>query len=58
MSAGGREAREKVAVLMGGPSEEHAISLKSGQGVVEALRRRHWPAEGLVIPKSLAVHEA
>lgn len=58
MTSGGHLIREKVAVVMGGPSEEHAISLKSGQGVVEALRRRHWPAEGLAIPKTLAVHEA
>jgi len=27
---------------MGGPSEEHAISLKSGRAVMEALTRRGW----------------
>ncbi len=48
----------KIAVLMGGPSEEHAISLKSGEGVVAALRRRHWAAERVVIPKLLSVAEA
>ena len=48
----------KVAVLMGGPSEEHEISLKSGQGVVEALTRRRWTAEPVVIPKPLSVQEA
>jgi D-alanine--D-alanine ligase len=47
-----------VAVLMGGPSEEHEISLRSGQGVVEALRRRHARAEPLVIPKALSIREA
>lgn len=48
----------KIAVLMGGPSEEHAISLKSGEGVVAALRRRHWAAERVVIPKLLSVRQA
>ncbi len=48
----------KIVVLMGGPSEEHAISLKSGQGVVDALRRRRWPAEGLIIPKTSTVEDA
>lgn len=41
----------KVAVLMGGPSEEHAISLKSGCGVAQALKGRGWPVESIVIPK-------
>jgi D-alanine-D-alanine ligase len=48
----------KVAVLMGGPSEEHAISLKSGQGIVEALRQRQWDVESAVIPKTSTVDEA
>ena len=48
----------KIAVLMGGPSEEHEISLRSGQGVVEALQRRHWSAQPLVIPQTLAIPEA
>lgn len=30
----------RVAVLRGGPSEEYAVSLKTGQGVIEALKRR------------------
>jgi len=50
--------RFKVAVLMGGPSEEHAISLKSGEGVTAALRRRQWPVEPVVIPKTLSVRAA
>jgi D-alanine-D-alanine ligase len=41
----------RVAVLMGGPSDEHEISLKSGRGVVDALVRRGWLAQPLVIPK-------
>ncbi|MBI4596847.1 MAG: D-alanine--D-alanine ligase [Candidatus Omnitrophica bacterium] len=41
----------RVAVLMGGPSGEHDISLKSGQGVTDALRRRGVFAEPLIIPK-------
>lgn len=43
---------------MGGPSQEHAISLKSGRGVVEALTRRGWRVEALVVPESLAMEEA
>ena len=30
--------RNKIAVLMGGPGSERPVSLKSGEGVVEALR--------------------
>jgi D-alanine-D-alanine ligase len=48
----------KVAVLMGGPSEEHDVSLKSGQGVVRALTKRRWAVEPVVIPKALTVHGA
>lgn len=48
----------KVAVLMGGPSEEHDISIRSGRGVVDALRRRRWMAEPLVIPSGLTVPQA
>ncbi len=29
---------KKIAVLMGGPGAERPVSLKSGEGVVEALR--------------------
>ncbi|MBI3320834.1 MAG: D-alanine--D-alanine ligase [Candidatus Omnitrophica bacterium] len=43
----------KVAVIMGGPSEEHDVSLNSGTGVVEALTRRHWVVEPVVIPKTV-----
>lgn len=48
----------RVIVVMGGPSAEHDVSLKSGRGVVEALRRRHLIAEPLVIPQTLTVSEA
>ena len=48
----------KIVVLMGGPSGEHEISLKSGHGVTEALARRGWNVEPLVIPHALTVEEA
>lgn len=48
----------RVAVLMGGPSGEHDVSLRSGQGVVEALTRRGWTPEAVVIPKRLSTAEA
>lgn len=37
----------KVAVLMGGPSAERVISLKSGEAVLAALRRRGVDAHGV-----------
>ena len=48
----------KVVVLMGGPSEEHDISLKSGHGVAAALASRGWTTEPLEIPKTLSVDGA
>ncbi len=48
----------RIAVLMGGPSGEHEVSLKSGHGVVEALTRRRWPVEPIVIPKACTAEEA
>ncbi len=47
-----------VVVLMGGPSGEHEISLKSGSGVAEALSQRHWTVTPIVIPKTLTVAQA
>ena len=47
----------RILVLMGGPSSEHAISLKSGQGVLDALRRKGWDAEALILPKDLPVED-
>ncbi len=37
----------KVAVLMGGPSAEREVSLKSGQAVLDALTRRGIDAHGI-----------
>jgi D-alanine-D-alanine ligase len=48
----------RIAVVMGGPSAEHEISLRSGQGVVEALTRRGWNTSSLVIPHALSVEQA
>jgi D-alanine-D-alanine ligase len=48
----------KVGVLMGGPSEEHEISLKSGWGVAEALRMRGWNVEPILIPNAFSLDEA
>ena len=48
----------RVTVLMGGPSAEHDISLRSGQGVVAALAARGWPVQALVIPREVSVEEA
>lgn len=47
-----------IGVLMGGPSSEHAISLKSGHGIFEALARRGWIVHEIVIPQALTVGEA
>jgi D-alanine-D-alanine ligase len=51
-------AAMRVVVLMGGPSSEHAVSLKSGQGVVGALTRRRWAVEPMVIPQTASLAEA
>ncbi len=48
----------KIAVLMGGPSEEHAISLKSGHGVADALTRQGWLVEPIVVPRGGTIDEA
>ena len=48
----------RVGVFMGGPSEEHVISLKSGWGVAEALRVRGWDVEPILIPKACSLDEA
>ncbi len=41
----------RVAVLMGGPSEEHDVSLKSGDGVAAALRVRGMTALPIIVPR-------
>ena len=48
----------RIAVLMGGPSAEHEISLRSGQGITAALTRRGWPVAAMTIPHALTVREA
>lgn len=48
----------RVVVVMGGPSGEHDISLKSGHGVAEALARRGFVVRPLEIPKTVSVEEA
>ncbi|MBI4342367.1 MAG: hypothetical protein HY599_03260 [Candidatus Omnitrophica bacterium] len=48
----------KVAVVMGGPSGEHDISLKSGHGVAEALAKRRLAVTPMVIPKTVSVEAA
>lgn len=48
----------KIVVIMGGPSAEHAISLNSGQGVVDALRRRGWDVSPLRLPSDVTVAHA
>lgn len=48
----------KVVVLMGGPSEEHDISLKSGHGAADALTQRGFRVDSIVIPRDLSVPDA
>lgn len=43
---------------MGGPSEEHEVSLKSGHGAVDALRQRGFVAEPMLLPRDLSTQEA
>ena len=50
--------KPKIAVLMGGPSAEHEISLNSGRGVVAALTRRGWQTNAVVIPNTLTIAQA
>ena len=44
----------KVGVLMGGLSSERAISIKSGQAVLKALRERGWNAVEVDVTSRLA----
>lgn len=43
--------RIRVAVLMGGPSSEHDVSLRSGANVVDALDRRRYEVRPVVITR-------
>jgi D-alanine-D-alanine ligase len=47
----GRGERLKVAVLMGGPSSEHEVSLQGGRNVVEALDPRLFEVLPVVIAR-------
>ena len=51
-------APHRVLVLMGGPSAEHAISLKSGHGVAGALAQRGFDARPLIIPQDVPLEDA
>jgi D-alanine-D-alanine ligase len=43
--------RLRVAVLMGGPSSEHEVSLQGGKSVVESLDRRRFAVRPVVITR-------
>jgi len=43
--------RIRVAVLMGGPSSEHDVSLRSGANVMDALDRRRYEVRPVVITR-------
>ena len=45
----GRKRFQKVAVLMGGPSSERAVSLRSGAAVAGALRERGYAVAEVVV---------
>ncbi len=42
---------KRIAVLRGGPSEEYAVSMKSGAAVLEALDKLHYAYKDIVITK-------
>ena len=54
--SGGKGERLRVAVLMGGPSSEHEISLQSGQNVVSALSPKVFEIRPAVITREGAWH--
>lgn len=47
------KAKVRVGVLMGGLSAERPISLKSGAGVLDALKSRGWDAVGIDVGRDL-----
>ena len=47
----GKSEKLRVAVLMGGPSSEHDVSLQGGKNVVEALDRRMFDVRPVVITR-------
>ena len=47
-----KKPKKRVAVLMGGPSHEHEVSLKSGKKVAEHLHKEKYEATPFLISKS------
>ena len=45
---------KKIAVIMGGLSGEREVSLSSGKGVVEALRKRGYDVKGIDLTQDIA----
>ena len=43
---------QRVAVLRGGPSEEYAVSMKTGKAVLEALDRKNISSKDIVIARN------
>ena len=48
------QKKMKVAVLMGGISSEHDISLSSGKGVMYALKRMGYSAKEIIVGEDLS----
>lgn len=46
------DQRMKIAVLMGGPSSEHEVSLKTGENVIEALDKKKYDVVKVRIDKN------
>ncbi len=44
--------RQRVVVLRGGPSEEYAVSLKSGENVLRSLRKQDYTSKDVVITRA------
>ncbi|MEN9921813.1 MAG: hypothetical protein RL097_89 [Candidatus Parcubacteria bacterium] len=42
---------KRVAVLRGGPSEEYAVSMQTGKGVLDALQKLDYKSKDIVITK-------
>jgi D-alanine-D-alanine ligase len=44
---------KKIGVIMGGVSEEHEVSLRSGKAILEALKRLGYRAEPLMVTENV-----
>lgn len=42
---------KRIAVLRGGPSEEYSVSMKTGEGVLGALKELNYPVKDIIITK-------